>query len=516
MATRRLPMNRTREILRLRWSVGESVRRTARAMGVSHGVVSKATGRAERAGLDWAAVEQLDDAELEERLYGLRQEAIEQRPEPDLCWVHQEYKRVGVTLELLHLEYLQQHPDGYSYTTFCDRYRSWLKRRGLSMRQHHHAGEKAFLDYSGKKPHYIDRETGECVEVELFVAVLGASNYTFADVTPTQQLEHWVGSNVRALGYFGGCPRALVPDQLKSAVTEADVFDPGIQRTYEELSRHYGTVIFPARPGKARDKAKVEVGVQIAQRWILARLRNETFFSLAELRQRVAELLEELNSRPMKKLGGVSRRELFERYERDALLPLPAQPFEPAVWVKVKANVDYHVEFAKHWYSVPYWLRHEEIWLRVAEKTVEGFHCGKRVAAHARSHEPYRHTTDPAHRSPNHRAWAEADHGALQEWANMVGPATALLMQRILSRSPFAEQAWRSGRGLKRMGEKYDNRRIEVAAERALRFGARSYKPVARMLKLGLDLQPLAGDEQPGDSEVVEHENVRGPGYYLN
>lgn len=513
MATRRLPMNKTREILRLRWEREHSVRQTAKAVGLSHGVISKVTSRATGAELDWAAVEQLDDGELERRLYGERTATVKQRPEPDPQWVHREYKRAGVTLELLHLEYLQQHPDGYGYTTFCERYRAWLKRRGLSMRQHHHAGDKAFLDYSGKKPSYINRETGEVIEAELFVAALGASNLTYAEATSTQQLIHWVGSNVRALSYFGGAPRALVPDQLKSAVSRADVFDPGVQRTYEELGRHYSTVIFPARPGKARDKAKVEVAVQVAQRWILARLRNEQFFSLGELNARIAELLEELNQRPMKKLGGVSRRELFERYERSALQPLPGQPFEPATWCKATANVDYHVEFLKHWYSVPYLLRHEEMWLRVTEKVVEVFHYGKRVGLHARSHIAYKHTTDPSHRPPNHRAWAEADHGALVAWANSIGPATALLMQRILSRSPFPEQAWRSGRGLKRMGEKYDAKRVEVAAERALRFGAMSYKPVERMLKLGLDQQPLA-DEHNEDSGVVEHENVRGPDYY--
>ena len=516
MATRRLPMNRTREILRLRWTQRESVRRTAKAVGLSRSVVSKVTSRATAAGLDWAALEALDDGELEQRLYGERSTLGEQKPEPDPQWIHREYKRVGVTLELLHLEYLQQHPDGYGYTTFCERYRSWLKRRGLSMRQNHRAGDKGFVDYSGKKPTYIERETGEVIEAELFVVALGASSMTYAEATASQELMSWVGSNVRALGYFGGVPRALVPDQLKSAVTRADPFEPGIQRTYEELGRHYNTVIFPARPGKARDKAKVEVAVQVAQRWILARLRNETFFSLGELNARIRELLEELNDRPMKKLGGVSRRELFERYERDALQPLPEQPFEAATWEKKTANVDYHVEFLKHWYSVPYWMRHEEVWLRVTEKTVEIFHRGKRVGAHARSNVPYRHTTDPSHRPPDHRAWAEADHAALAAWANTVGPATALLMQRILSRSPFPEQAWRSGRGLKRMGEKYDNQRVEIAAARALRFGANSYKPVERMLKLGLDQQPLAEDERGEDSGTVEHENVRGPEYYLH
>jgi transposase len=456
----------------------------------------------------------LDDASLERRLYGERPKAdTPERPEPDPIWIHTEYRRAGVTLELLHIEYSQAHPDGYGYTTFCERYRAWLARRGLSMRQTHHAGDKALLDYSGKKPAYRDRASGERVEVELFVAVLGASNLTYAEASPTQELAHWIGSNVRALGYFDGVPKALVPDQLKSAVTEADVFDPVIQKTYAEFAEHYGTVIFPARPAKPRDKAKVEVGVQIAQRWILARLRNEVFLSLGELNRRIAELVEELNARPMKKLGGVSRRELFERIEREALGPLPAIVFEPAVWRKAKANADYHVEYDKHWYSVPHTLAHEEIWLRVSEKTMELFHLGKRVAVHKLAAEPYRHSTDPSHRHPNHQAWAEADPGQLLAWANTIGPATALLMQRILSRCPFAEQAWRSGRGLKRIGTKYPER-IEGAAKRALRFGATSYKPVDRMLRLGLDLKPIVGEEDQADAKTPEHVNVRGPGYY--
>lgn len=516
MANRRLTMNRVREILRLRWEQGLGVRAVGRAVGVGRSAVSETCARAKEAGLDWSAVSELADDELERRLYEVSSEESageELRAEPDVVWIHREYRRAGVTLELLHQEYLLAHPGGYSYTTFCDRYRGWLSRRGLSMRQTHRAGDKAFIDYSGKKPCYHDRATGKRVEVELFVAVLGASNLTYAEASETQQIMDWIGSNVRALNYFGGAPRALVPDQLKSGVKEADVFDPEIQKTYADLATHYGTVIFPARPGKPRDKPKVEVGVQIAQRWILARLRNETFFSLGELNARIAELLEELNARPMKKLGGVTRRELFEQLEQAELRPLPAVPFEPSTWSKATANVDYHIEFEKHWYSVPFRLRHEEIWIRATATIVELFHLNRRVGAHRRSREQYRHTTDPAHRPPNHQAWAEADPGKLLEWANEAGPATALLMQKILSRSPFPEQAWRSGRGLKRVGTKYPER-IENACARALRFGAQSYKPVERMLRLGLDLRPLPDEPGHADATTPVHGNIRGAGYY--
>jgi len=516
MANRRLTMNRTREILRLRWEQGQGVRVTGRAVGVGRSAVSDTCARATAAGLDWAAVCELADDELERRLYDggdPSETAQPSRPEPDVVWIHREYRRAGVTLELLHLEYLQAHPNGYSYTTFCDRYRAWLSRRGLSMRQTHHAGDKAFIDYSGKKPCYWDRATGKRIDVELFVAVLGASNLTFAEATETQQVMDWVSSNVRALSYFGGVPRALVPDQLKSGVKEADVFEPEIQKTYAELAAHYGTVIFPARPRKPRDKAKVEVSVQVVQRWILARLRNETFFSLAELNARIAELLDELNARPMKKLGGVSRRELFERIERAELKSLPPVHFEASTWKKATANVDYHVQFEDHWYSVPYQLRHEEIWVRATATTLELFHLNRRIATHARSYEKYRHTTDPAHRHRDHQAWADSDPGKLLEWANQAGPSTALLMQRILSRSPFPEQAWRSGRGLKRVGEKYPER-IENACARALRFGAQTYKPVDRMLRRGLDLRPLPDEPGYVDAKTPSHGNIRGPGYY--
>src|SRR5262249_17281436 len=276
-----------------------------------------------------AAVEVLDDEELEQRMYGGRKHARrDERSLPDPSWMHAELRRPGVTLELLHLEYLREHPDGFRYTAFCDAYRRWLDRRGLVMRQYHKAGDKTFVDYSGKKLHIVDRTTGELVEVELFVAVLGASNLTYAEATRTQTLGDFIASHVRTFAYFGGATRIVVPDQLRSAVRAPCRYEPTVTRTYADLGRHYGTAIVPARPGKPRDKAKVEVGVQVAQRWILARLRNETFFSIETLNERIAELLEDLNDRPMKKLGGVSRRALFERVERAALLPLPAQPFE--------------------------------------------------------------------------------------------------------------------------------------------------------------------------------------------
>lgn len=343
MGRERLTMSQAKEILRLSWEQRLSVRAIARALGISVGVVSKVTSRARAAALTWENVAVSSEAELEERLYGRPVPAGTARPEPDPVEMHRELMKPGVTLELLHLEYLEEHPTGLKYTAFCDRYRAWKKRRGLTMRQPHQAGANTFIDFSGKKPHYVDRATGEKVEVELFVACLGASNLTYAEATASQKVGDFIRANAHALEYFGGVTKALVPDRLKSAIVDSDPFEPMVQKSFAEFARHYGTAVVPARPYKPRDKAKVEVAVQVAQRWILARMRRETFFSLAELNARIAELLEELNTRPMKKLGNISRRELFEQVERDALGPLPATRFVPSKWQAVSAARDYHV-----------------------------------------------------------------------------------------------------------------------------------------------------------------------------
>lgn len=307
-------MRKTKEILRQKWHLKRPHRAIAASVRVSVGTVSEAASRAEKAGLNWEQVEQLGEEELERRLYG-ETTAAGARAEPDCTWIHRERHRPGVTLELLHHEYLEKHPEGLRYTAFCDRYRDWLRRRGLVMRQVHIAGDKLFVDYSGKKPQIVDAKSGEVKEMELFVAVLGASSYTYAEATATQQIADWTASHVRALEYFGGVSAALVSDQLKSGVVRSCRYEPEGQRTYEDLATHYGTTLLPARPRSPRDKALVEVGVQVVQRWILARIRNEVFHSLAELNTRIRELLVDLNNRVMKRYGK-SRRELFEAVEK--------------------------------------------------------------------------------------------------------------------------------------------------------------------------------------------------------
>ena len=511
MATERLSMRKIREILRYKWSLGRSHREVASSLGVSIGAVSGVERRAREAGLDWATADAMADEALEVRLYG-DSTAQRRRPLPDPVWIHTERKRPGVTLELLHMEYRERHADGYGYTQFCEHYRQWCADRRISMVQVHRAGEKLFVDYAGKKPHLVDPSTGEVREVELFVAVLGASNLTYVEASETQRIADWLASHVRAFEYLGGVTGAVVPDQLKTGVTRACRYEPEIQRSYEELARHYGTVILPARPASPRDKAKVEVGVQIAERWILARLRHETFFSLHALNLRIAELREDLNARTMRRYRA-SRRALFEQVDRPALKPLPAERYEHAAWKLVRPSLDYHVELDGHYYSVPFTLRHERLDLRHTATTVEVFHRGVRVASHLKSHLRGRHTTVAEHMPRAHQAHLEWSPARLVRWAQSIGPHTGALVETILAARPHPEQGYRSCLGLLRLGKRYGDARLEVAAERARVAGAKSYRHVDSILKHGLDRLP-APAERPHDDNVVVHDNVRGPEYY--
>ncbi len=504
-------MRHVREVLRLKWERAASHREVARSLGVSVGVVSATLARAGDAGLSWAEARELSEAALEARLYPSAATSVPMHPAPDCVAIHRERRRKGVTLQLLHLEYLERHPDGYRYTQFCEHYRRWARRQKVSMRQVHRAGEKVFVDYAGQKPHWVDPRTGEIHEAELFVAVLGASNYTYAEASPSQQIPDWVDSHGRALQYFGGVPGAVICDQLKSGVSASCRYEPGVQRTYEECAHHYDTVILPARPATPRDKAKAEVAVQVAERWILARLRDRTFFSIDEQNEAIGELLEDLNGRVMR-VYGRSRRELFEAFDRPALRPLPAHPFVYAAWRFARVNIDYHIEVEHHYYSVPHPLMHEQVDARVTSSTVEIFHRGERVASHRRSHERGRHTTDPAHMPRSHRQHLEWSPTRFIAWAGKIGPGTAGLIEAILADRPHPEQGYRSCLGILRLARRYDAGRLEAACTRAFAAGARSYRHVDSILKHGLDHAPAL--ETPASPPPIHHENVRGSEYY--
>lgn len=512
MATERLSMRKAREILRLKWVLGRTHREAARSLGISAGVVGEMLRRARDVGLDWAAVEAISDEELERRLYGPRSEKVRRKDMPDPVSMHTELRRAGVTLALLHLEYLEKHPDGYRYSAFCQHYRRWLKTCRLSMRQVHRAGEKAFVDYAGKRPHFVDPATGEAIDVELFVAVLGASNYTFAEATATQRTADFIKSHIHAFAYFSGVTSVVVPDQLKTGVSRPCRYEPELQRTYDEMARHYDTVVIPARPRKPRDKAKVEVAVQVVERWLLARIRNEEFFSLDELNARLRELLDELNARPMKTYGGKTRRELFEEIDRPALKPLPGEPYVLATWKTAKVNIDYHVEVDHHYYSVPHALIHEHVDVRITDATVEVFYKTRCVVAYPRSFDRGGHTTRSEHMPKAHQKHLEWTPSRILHWAETIGPATRALAAAILDSRPHPEMGYRSCLGILRLADHYDHQRLEAACSRALNAGARSYSHVARVLKTGLDRLPLVEAKPP--QQPLLHLNVRGPAYY--
>src|SRR5580692_8828558 len=466
MATTRLPMRHLREIFRQKYELKRSHRAVAQSLGLSAGSVAGAMGRAGKPGLDWAQIQTLGDEALEERLYGPRGGKRHGRgPLPDPAYLHLELRRPGVTLQLLHLEYLEQQPNGYRYTAFCAHYSTWVGKRSPSMRQVHHGGDKLFVDYSGNKPHIVDPKTGEVTEVELFVAALGASSFVYAEATLTQQVPDWIGSHVRTLEAIGGVPRALVPDQLKSGVTVSCRYEPGIQRSYAELAQHYGTVVLPARPALPRDKAKVEAAVLVAQRWVLAKIRNQTFFSLVELNTRIAELVDELNDRKMK-VYGASRRELFERLDRPALRAMPTERFAYGEWKSAKVNIDYHLEYDHHYYSAEHTRRGERLIVRATRATVEIFSGTERITSHVRSYERGRHTTKPEHMPKSHQKHLEWTPSRIVTWAESIGAETAKLASAILEERRHPEQGYRSCLGILRLSKVYGAERLEAACAR--------------------------------------------------
>jgi len=484
-------MRKIRDVLRYRHSAGLSLEAIAGALNISKGVVAKYLRLATVAGLTWPIPDALDDAALEKLLY--RQSAAREPTfaEPDYALVHQELKKKGVTLTLLWEEYRQAVGDrGYQYTAFCTRYRDWAGKLKRSMRQIHRAGEKLFADYAGPTVPIVDASTGEICPASIFVAVLGASSYTFACATPGQTQADWLTGMSRALTFIGGVPPLIVPDNPRALVSGPDRYEPELNRATAEFAHHYDTVILPARPRKPQDKAKVESGVQVVERWIIARLRHRRFFSVAEVDAAVAELLLALNTRPFKKLPG-SRQEAFALVDAPYLRPLPVSTFVIAEWKKATVNIDYHVEFERNYYSVPHQLIHQVVELRITRRTVEVLAKGKRVASHPRSSLKGHYATLAEHMPAAHRAHAEWSPGKLLTWAASVGPSTAELVKRLLMEKKHPEQGYRACLGLMRLTRNHGQTRMEAACERALAVGAHRYRSVASILEKGLDRQPI-------------------------
>ncbi len=513
MANKRKTMRRIRQILRLAWESGLGQRQIARSLSISPTTVGEYLRRATMGGLSWPLAQELDDAQLEAQLFpSLPKEIADARPLPNWSEVHQELKRKGVTLLLLWQEYKAIHPGGLQYSQFCDRYRAFAGKLDLVMRQHHRAGEKLFVDYAGQTVPVIERTTGEVREAQIFVATLGASNYTYAEATWTQGLADWCASHMRTFEFLGSVPALLVPDNLKSAVTRPCRYEPEANATYEELARHYATAILPARVRRPRDKAKVENAVLLVERWILARLRHHSFFSLSELNAAITELLEALNTRPFRKLPGC-RKTLFEQLDRPAMKPLPGARYTYAEWIHARVHIDYHVEVDGHYYSVPYQLLKRMLDVRLSAHTVECFHKGKRVASHPRSHRKGYHSTLPEHMPKAHQHYAGWSPERLVRWAEKTGPATAELVASILASRAHPQQGYRSCLGVMRLGKQYGDERLEAACRRALAIGATSFKSLQSILKRGLDAQPLPSTEAPTAAPIA-HANVRGADYY--
>ena len=514
-------MRKIREALRLHEACGRSQREIASSLSTAVGTICGYLKRAKAAGVTWERVQSMTDTEVEAALFrdaGRNQAA--RRATIDYAHVHHELHKSTATLELLWSEYqegIAARGGGlkpYQYSQFCELYGAWRVRLKPSMRRVHRAGEKAFLDYSGKKPKVFDSATGEAREVELFVMVLGASNYTYADATLTQSLRDFVGSTIRGFEHFGGVPELIVPDQLRSAVKGPDRYEPDINATYLEMAQHYGVSVMPARPRKPKDKAKVEGAVLIVQRWVLARLRRRRFFSLDDLNQAISELLEELNAKPFQKLEGC-RSSAFEKLDRPALRALPPLRYEFADRRDVGVNIDYHVEFDKRYYSVHHLRIHQRVEVRATAAVVEIFYDTERIASHRRSYGPIgTAVTDQAHRPENHRdqVWPPE---RLIAWAAKLGPAVATVVEQMLARYVHAEQGYRACLGLMRTSDRYGAARVNAACARALSAGMpggpkRQY--IETILKNGLDLQPQT--ISPTRGSVVQHENVRGADYY--
>jgi transposase len=514
MPADRLAMRQIKDILRLRYDAELSLREIARSLNLSIGVVSKYLQLAANAGIGWPPPADLDEDTLQRKLQPPPTPNLPATPLPDFVEIHQELRRKGVTLQLLWNEYSDDNlAEHYSYPHFCKLYREWRQRLQPTMRQTHAPGDKLFVDYCGPTVPVIDALTGEARNAQIFVAVLGASNYTYAEATFTQQLHDWIGSHVRAFEFFGGVPRLLVPDNLKSGVTKACRFEPALSRTYAEMLEHYDTAALPARPKKPRDKAKVEVGVQIVERWVLARLRKLTFFSLTDLNLSIRQLLDILNHKPFKKLPG-SRHSQFEALEKSALKPLPLRAYEYAEWKKARVHIDYHVEIDGHYYSVPHSLIKRQLDVRITATAIECYLNSQRVAVHPRSDRKGGHSTITEHMPKSHRAHLEWTPGRFLNWAISIGPFTRDLVEHLLTNRPHPEMGFRSCLGLLSLEKKFGKERLEAACQRALALSAPTRGSVLSILEKGLDSQPLPESDLESAALPLVHENVRGAAYY--
>jgi transposase len=507
-------MRKTKEVLRLRFELGLGLRQIARSCSLGLGTIHEYLQRAKAVGIGWPLPEGWDEEKLESVLFGDAQSRTvdPSKAAPDFSAIHEQKQRHRhVTLQLLWEEYKQAHPDGYGYSRFCELYQRWRNKLDVVLRQEHQPGEKMFVDWAGSTIPIHDAQGGPLQAGHLFVAVLGASSYTYAEATSDEQLSNWIGAHVRAFEFYQGVPALVIPDNTKTGVTKACRYDPDLNPTYQELAAHYGVGVVPARPYKPRDKAKVEIGVQIVERWIIAALRHHQFFSLGEVNRQVRGLLDKLNARAFRKREG-SRASLFAAIDRPALRPLPLERFDLSEWSRARVNIDYHIAFDTNFYSVPYNLVHELVEVRSTPTTVEILHKGQRVASHLRAQGHGHAITIAEHRPKSHQAHLEWTPSRLVHWAQSIGPHTARLFERILVDKPHPEMGYRGCLGIMRLAREYSPARMEAAAERALLTGACRYRSVKSILKNSLDVLPVASDVST--PTPTSHVYVRGAEYF--
>jgi len=506
-------MRKISEVLRQHHVLNCSQRGISRSLNISKTTVSDYISRAASAGLTWPLPEGMSEDDLYKRLFQTAPGKPGQRPLPEWEHICRELRRKGVTLRLLWAEYMEIHPDGLRYSQFCSHYRDWMKATIPVMRQIHKAGEKAFVDYAGMTLPWFDPGSGEIHEAQIFVGSLGASQFTFAEATASQQIPDWVQSHVRMWEFFGGVTRVVVPDNLKAGVDKAHRYDPDVNVSYQRMGEYYGFAIVPARVRTPKDKAKVENAVGCIERQVLAPLRDRTFTSIAEINEAIRPLLIAFNLKSFQKMN-LSRQELFESVDRPALQPLPPESYQHDEWAKGKVHIDYHVSFDKHHYSVPYQHIHKTVDIRATSRTVEFYLSGKRIASHPRSHRHYKHSTLREHMPAAHRAHAEWTPERMQRWAQKIGPSTVQCLNAFIKARAFPEQAFRACLGVLRLGRQYGEDRLEKACAIAFDAGATRYRDVELILKNGLDkTTPPKAVQTP---VISSHENIRGSDYYNN
>ena len=499
-------MDRVKEILKLS-EMGLSKSEISRSTGVCRGTVREYIEQAQSVGVSSETIEQLSKEEFASKFGKGCAGRKEKTGELNFEYMRNEMRRKGMTMLLLWEEYCRtaSEEERYSYSHYCEKYRRWLKRHSLSMRQNFKAGERAGVDFTGMRVEIVDKETSAVSLAEIFVGSLAGSNYLYAEAVASQEMVHWIGAHQRMFEFFGGVPEVVVSDNLKSGVTTPDRYEPEINRSYQELSEHYDFVVIPARVKEPRDKSWVENAVQNVERRILAPLRNRTFFSIAELNIAVKELLYTLNTRTMQ-VYGKSRLELFNEIDKPALRPLPATPYCFAAWKEARVNIDYHIEVKRHYYSVPYELVHRKVDVRISEQSIEIFHDRKKVAMHLRSNQPGRHTTLKEHMPLEHRYAMDWTPSRLLEWATKIGSETKEQVKSLINSRRHPEQSYRAILGLLNLSKQYGSSRLEAACKKANELGVVSMPRIKSMLKGGFN--PEAEPENLPSLQA--HRNLRG------